>query len=83
EESGRAIIGGVSDLAHTLGLSVTAEGIETAEQHEAIATIGCENAQGYLFGHPMPHDELLTHLARSAASLSWTGDASDRRVSSS
>jgi len=83
EESGRAIIGAVSDLAHTLGLSVTAEGIETAEQHEAIATIGCENAQGYLFGHPMPHDELLTHLARSAASLSWTGDASDRRVSSS
>ena len=41
----RAIVG----LAHTLGMDVVAEGVETAEQAEALKALGCEYAQGFFF----------------------------------
>ncbi len=63
ETTGTAIIGAVTHLAHVLGLSVTAEGIETQAQREVIATIGCEHAQGYHYALPMPADKMLAQLA--------------------
>ena len=44
----------VISLAHQLGLTVTAEGIETAEQCELMRRLGCGFAQGYWFGRPEP-----------------------------
>jgi diguanylate cyclase (GGDEF)-like protein len=41
-------------LGHTLGLPVLAEGVETAAQQEALRGFACDQAQGYLFGRPMP-----------------------------
>ena len=41
-------------LGHTLGLPVLAEGVETEAQREALLRFGCDQAQGYLFGRPMP-----------------------------
>ena len=46
----RATVG----LAHALGIEVVAEGVETAEQRSFLMSAGCELAQGYYFGKPVP-----------------------------
>ncbi len=48
----REIITAVTGLGKALRMPVTAEGVETAETAEALMALGCEQAQGYLFGHP-------------------------------
>jgi diguanylate cyclase (GGDEF)-like protein len=52
------IVRSVVDLAHALGISVTAEGIETAGQLDFLRTAGCDFGQGYLLSFPVPHTEL-------------------------
>ncbi|GAB3676218.1 putative bifunctional diguanylate cyclase/phosphodiesterase [Angustibacter aerolatus] len=54
----RAIVAGCLQLAHSLGLVSVAEGVETPEQHLALRELGCQLAQGYLLGRPVPADEL-------------------------
>ena len=46
------------DLAHNLGLSVVAEGVEDAETQRQLAGLGCDVVQGYHIARPMPADEL-------------------------
>ncbi len=45
-------------LGHTLGLPVLAEGVETTAQCDALRRFGCDRGQGFLFGRPVPADEL-------------------------
>jgi diguanylate cyclase (GGDEF)-like protein len=54
DASAAAIVAAVSDLAHVLGFSATAEGVETQEQHAVVARVGCDAAQGFLYGRPVP-----------------------------
>jgi EAL domain-containing protein (putative c-di-GMP-specific phosphodiesterase class I) len=48
------IVGTIVGLAHNLGLSVTAEGVETPEQLALVREFMCEEAQGFLLGRPLP-----------------------------
>jgi diguanylate cyclase (GGDEF)-like protein len=53
-----AIISSIVTLARGLDMSVTAEGVETAEQLDGLKTLGVNFAQGFLLGRPMPNAEL-------------------------
>jgi EAL domain-containing protein (putative c-di-GMP-specific phosphodiesterase class I) len=57
-----AMVGAVISMSHALGLKVIAEGIETPHQFEFLRSHGCDEGQGYLFGRPMPADELASLL---------------------
>ena len=74
DPSGTAIVAAVSNLAHGLGLAVTAEGVETQEQHDIIAGIGCDLAQGFLYGHAVSASEVVA-LVRGGLSGALTGSA--------
>jgi EAL domain-containing protein (putative c-di-GMP-specific phosphodiesterase class I) len=48
-----AITSTVVELAHVLGMTVIAEGVETPQQHAQVTALGCEGCQGFYFAHPM------------------------------
>ena len=52
-------------LARTLGLTTIAEGIETQAQLEVLAELGCDSAQGFLLGRPLPPEEALRVQTRA------------------
>lgn len=54
-------------LGNKLGLVTIAEGIEKREQANHMIKLGCDEAQGYLFGKPMPFNELIAFLAEHDA----------------
>ena len=63
-QSGRGeFVDTIVALAHALGLTVVAEGVETEEQRTRLHAQGCEYGQGYLFAHPMSESE-ITHALR-------------------
>jgi diguanylate cyclase (GGDEF)-like protein/PAS domain S-box-containing protein len=53
------IVKAVIEMARSLGINVTAEGIETQAQQTWMQHLGCDSAQGFLFARPMPADEFL------------------------
>jgi EAL domain-containing protein (putative c-di-GMP-specific phosphodiesterase class I) len=54
----------VIGLARTLGLDAIAEGIETIEQQDYLASIGCDKVQGFLHARPMPAPEFESFVIR-------------------
>lgn len=58
----RKFVGACINLAHTLDMSVIVEGIETEADAVLMAEMGCESAQGYWFGRPVPAAEALLIL---------------------
>ena len=57
-----AIVSSTIQLAHALGATVVAEGVETEAELERLANLGCDTAQGYLIGRPAPPDQLTAAL---------------------
>jgi diguanylate cyclase (GGDEF)-like protein/PAS domain S-box-containing protein len=57
-----AIVSAIINLARALGIAVVAEGVETEEQARKLLSLGCIEAQGYLFGRPIPADEMAQLL---------------------
>ncbi|MFL6722403.1 MAG: putative bifunctional diguanylate cyclase/phosphodiesterase [Sphingomonas sp.] len=51
-----AIIQSIVQLAKSFRMSVTAEGVETAEDYQRMRDLGCDTIQGYLFGRPLSYD---------------------------
>jgi EAL domain-containing protein (putative c-di-GMP-specific phosphodiesterase class I) len=49
-------------LAHSLGLELVAEGVETAAQRQYLQSLGCDHIQGYYFSRPLPAEELVAYL---------------------
>jgi EAL domain-containing protein (putative c-di-GMP-specific phosphodiesterase class I) len=63
EADDTSIVEAVVRLGHSLGLSVVAEGVETPLQLSRLRELGCDRAQGYLFGRPRPAGITATERA--------------------
>jgi diguanylate cyclase (GGDEF)-like protein len=57
------IVQAVVSIARALGMTTTAEGVETEAQHEFLAALGCDEVQGYLFSAPVPVASLAEFFA--------------------
>jgi EAL domain-containing protein (putative c-di-GMP-specific phosphodiesterase class I) len=58
------IVRSTIDLAHALGMVVTAEGVETQAAYALLTVMGCDVMQGFLIGRPMRADTIVEYLAR-------------------
>jgi EAL domain-containing protein (putative c-di-GMP-specific phosphodiesterase class I) len=63
---GETMVRAVVDLAHTLGLTAIAEGVEHADQAAALKFLGCRLAQGFVFARPMPANDMAALLERQS-----------------
>ncbi|MHB1085221.1 MAG: putative bifunctional diguanylate cyclase/phosphodiesterase [Thiobacillus sp.] len=68
DENDAVIVRSTIDLAHNLGLKVTAEGVETRDVWDILEILGCDYSQGYFMGRPMPADKLDAWLLESVYS---------------
>jgi DNA-binding CsgD family transcriptional regulator len=62
KDEARAIVRATVDLARSLSMRVTAEGVETAQQLQQVRILGCTEIQGYLLSAPLPAGEILRLL---------------------
>jgi len=67
----RVIIKSISEIAAALGMSTTAEGIETEAQLASVRALGCREAQGFLLGKPAPANEIAELLQNWPVRRPW------------
>ena len=72
DAQGAALVRTIIGLGEALGLAVVGEGVEEEAQAQALAGMGCERAQGYLFAPPLHASDLEELLAHKAASREGT-----------
>ncbi|MCG9610821.1 EAL domain-containing protein [Vibrio harveyi] len=58
----KTIVTSIVNLAHNLGLSVVAEGVENEDQKQCLADMGCDMVQGYYYSKPVTADELFRNV---------------------
>ncbi len=69
-EESRAVVRATIEIAHSLGKTVVAEGVEDLEVAAALRAMGCDQAQGYLFSRAIAMSELLAMMGGGSAALS-------------
>jgi diguanylate cyclase (GGDEF)-like protein/PAS domain S-box-containing protein len=62
DEDDQVIVRSTIELAHNLGLTVVAEGVEDDVALDIVSNYGCDRAQGYFLGRPCPAEELMPRL---------------------
>jgi diguanylate cyclase (GGDEF)-like protein/PAS domain S-box-containing protein len=80
DRTSAAIVGALVGMAHTMGLTVTAEGVETEEQMRFLKAQRCDTAQGYLFARPLPGDQVLELLMGALPSVPEQRGSRDEAV---
>ena len=68
QRESRKIVAAVVGLGQSLGLMTVAEGVETQQQREMLLWLGCELGQGWLFGKPVPQEDLDAMIAEPLVS---------------
>ena len=68
-ESSQMVVRAIVELARGLGMKTIAEGVETVEQLRILKSLGCSEAQGYLFGKPAPGVDALSARDKSSPPL--------------
>lgn len=69
DENANRLIASIVSIGHGLGLEIVAEGIEEKHQADYLAALGCEYFQGYYFGRPIPHNEVVELLHNQGMAL--------------
>ena len=73
-----AIVAAITRLGHSLGLPITAEGIEDTAIEDKLRQLGCHKGQGFLYGRPMPAATARNLLASRNLLQAGTGPSSNR-----
>jgi diguanylate cyclase (GGDEF)-like protein len=69
DERGRTLLAMMIDVGHHLGMTITAEGVETSEQLQMLNELACDDTQGFLLCRPLAADRLCEWLAEAPALL--------------
>jgi PAS domain S-box-containing protein len=69
----RKIVGAIIGLGRSLGLTIVAEGVETAEQADVLLYLGCDLVQGWLYGRPVPAEAIPSTIAAALRRVSAGG----------
>jgi EAL domain-containing protein (putative c-di-GMP-specific phosphodiesterase class I) len=72
KEDSRAIVSAVIGLGRSLGMSTTAEGVETEAQLDLVRQQGCTEVQGFLFSPPLPSSAITKLFAETTGMAEWT-----------
>lgn len=68
-DSNKTVVKSIINVAHSLNMKVTAEGIETKKQAELLRKYSCDNGQGYYFSKPLPIIEIQKYLEQSSRKI--------------
>jgi len=82
QRGSRKIVAAVVGLGHSLDMVTVAEGVESEEQADILLQLGCELAQGWLYGPPLPAERMTDMIATPPRTLS-TGISAQRSLAAS
>jgi diguanylate cyclase (GGDEF)-like protein len=69
DPSGETLVSTIITLAHSFGMSVVAEGVETTDQLQMLIKLGCDELQGFLLSRPLPPDRFIELLEKGKGCL--------------